>query len=48
MSLVLVAATIFEPALLELATLGLLGWCRIHSTTKFLLTEQFWNFLMNC
>jgi hypothetical protein len=48
MSLVAVAPMILESAVLELATLGLLGWCLIHSTTKFLLREQFWNFLMSC
>jgi hypothetical protein len=29
----------WDPAVLELATLGLLGWCLIHSATQVLLTE---------
>jgi len=44
MSLVVVAPTVLEPAGLELAILVFLTWCLIHSTTKFLLREQFWNF----
>jgi len=48
MSLVVVAPTVVEPAGLELAILVFLGWCLIHSTTKLLLREQFWNFLINC
>ena len=39
MSLMVFALTILVPAGLELPILGLLGWCLIHSTTKFLLRE---------
>jgi hypothetical protein len=48
MSLVVAAPTVWESAGLDLAIFVFLGWCLIHSTTKFLLRKQFWNFLIKC